>query len=112
MGKCGRPKKGIKNKDIESGKRSGDNVVWIAYSDANAKNVYFFDSKLICNYYRRVYPILMFDATLRFVNKNYRPIGESLWHDSSKTGSFVLSIFKEEKYFMLDESPAKPKIAP
>jgi len=103
-------KKGIKNSAIESGKREEDGMPWIAFSDETAKNVYFFDSRSICIYYRRVYPIIFFDATIKFINKNYKLIGDSLWQDSSKTGSFVLSIVKQDKIFMLDESPAKPKM--
>jgi len=96
-------KKGITNAAIETGKRDVDNANWVAYSDATAKNIYFFDSTSICNYYRRVYPIIYFDATLKFINKHYESIGESLWQDKNDKESFVLCIRVENNFFTLDE---------
>ncbi len=102
-------KKGVQRSTIERGKKEDDNTPWLAYSEKDVKVVYFFNSKMICTYYRKIYPNVYYDKVMAEIKKKYTPTGEQIWENRTIKGKvYIVSVLNnDENYFIVDESPAK-----
>jgi hypothetical protein len=100
--------KGIKQENMETGKRLEDHTKWLSYSNGNIKNMYFFDTSSKCIYLRKIYPN-SYLTTIRLSLKDslHTPLSDSTWLYRTKNNNYIIYLVTDEKYFILDQSPEK-----